>query len=404
MKTPKANRKHIVFYGKRNAGKSSIMNSLIGQDISLVSDVKGTTTDVVSKAVELLPIGPLVFVDTGGIDDEGSLGILRVEKTKKTLESADFALYIVDMEEIDDFEIELEDEFIKRDIPYIIVVNKTDLVSKKRLDEIKDGLKPLNNIIFTSVKDEDSIVNLREILIDRLTSLEEDDTLIGDIVPYNGKVLLVIPLDDAAPKGRLILPQVQLLRDCLDHGIKSYVVRETELESAISDLKDIDLVITDSKIFKCVDSIIPKDMNLSSFSILMARQKGDIKEFINGIDRLKNLKDKDNPRILIMESCSHNLSHDDIGRVKIPRVIDRILENEVQYNFAMGNDFPKDLKDYDLVIHCGSCMLNKKTMINRIRMCKEAGVAISNYGMVLAYGAGILDRAVEMFTLKVKSF
>ncbi|NLY44799.1 MAG: [FeFe] hydrogenase H-cluster maturation GTPase HydF [Tissierella sp.] len=400
MKTPNANRKHIVFYGKRNAGKSSIMNSLIGQEVSLVSDIKGTTTDTVSKAVELIPFGPVVFVDTGGIDDQGTLGELRIEKTKKTLESADFAIYVIDIEEIDHIEIELDQEFDKRNIPYIIVINKIDQVSKERLDIIKEklGFRLKNKeILYTSVEVKSTIDDLRNKLIERLETLEIEDTLIGDIVPYNGKVIMVIPIDAEAPKGRLILPQVQLIRDCLDHGIKSYVVSDRELESAISDLKNIELVVTDSKIFKYVESMIPKDMNLTSFSIIMARQKGDLKELIEGIDQLKSLKNKDNPRILVMESCSHNTSHEDIGRVKIPKVINKTLGKEIEYHFAMGKDFPKNLKEYDLVIHCGSCMLNKKTMFNRIRLCKEAGVPITNYGMVLAYGAGILDRAVEIF-------
>lgn len=400
MKTPNANRKHIVFYGKRNAGKSSIMNSIIGQEVSLVSDIKGTTTDTVSKAVELIPFGPVVFVDTGGIDDQGTLGELRIEKTKKTLESVDFAIYVMDIEEIDNMENVLEKEFDIRNIPYIIVINKIDLISKEKLVEIKDRLKSQfkdKTIVYSSVKDEDTIVNLRNTLIEKLETLDEDNTLIGDIVPYNGKVIMVIPIDGEAPKGRLILPQVQLLRDCLDHGIKSYVVRDRELESAMTDLKDTDLVVTDSKIFKYVENIIPKDINITSFSIIMARQKGNLREFINGIDKFKSLKDKDDPRILIMESCSHNVSHEDIGRVKIPRVINKTLGNEMNYDFAMGNDFPQDLKKYDLVIHCGSCMLNKKTMLNRIRMCQESGVAITNYGMVLAYGAGILERAVKVF-------
>lgn len=398
MKTPSANRKHIIFYGRRNVGKSSLMNELIGQEISLVSDIKGTTTDIVSKAVELIPIGPVVFVDTGGIDDKGSLGRLRVEKTMNTLESADLAIYVIDVEEIDDFEIQLEEEFKKRDTPYIIVVNKIDLISEERLEEIKKRLKPYKNILYTSLKYKESISRLKEAIIEKLSTLDEESTLIEDIVPYNGKVILVIPLDEAAPKGRLILPQVQLLRDCLDHGIKSYVVRDMELESALEDLDHIDLVITDSKAFKYVESIIPKDMNLTSFSIIMARQKGDLRELLKGIDRLEKLKDMPNPRILIMESCSHNISHDDIGRVKIPKVVQNYLGNNVEFNFAMGKDFPKDLDKYDLVIHCGSCMLNKKTMINRIRICKESNIPITNYGLVLAHGAGILKRSVEVFT------
>ena len=396
MKTPNANRKHIVFYGKINAGKSSIMNRLIGQEVSLVSHIKGTTTDTVSKGVELLPYGPVVFVDTGGLDDEGILGQLRVEKTRKTLEGADFAIYVIDIEDVDNLEFELKKEFDIRNIPYIIVINKIDLVSKEKLNEIKTRLESLHkDLVYISADKEESIDDLRDTLLKRLDILDEDDSLIGEIVPYGGKLLMVVPLDSAAPKGRLILPQVQLIRDCLDHGIKSYIVRDTELESAISDLKDIDLVVTDSKIFKYVDSIVPKDIKLSSFSIIMARQKGDLKEFINGIDRLRSLEYIEKAKILIIESCSHNLSHEDIGRVHIPKIINKTLGKEMAYDFAMGKDFPQDLKEYDLVIHCGSCMLNKKTMENRIRMCKETGVAITNYGMVLAYGAGILDRAVD---------
>jgi len=400
MKTPKANRKHIVLYGKRNVGKSSIMNKLIGQEISLVSEIKGTTTDIVSKAVEFIPFGPVVFVDTGGIDDEGYLGGLRVEKTKASLESADFAIYVMDIEEATNPEIELEKEFVARKIPYILVINKTDLVSEEKLDEIKSKLKSLYqdiDIIYTSVKDEESIGNLKDQLIKGLDTLDEDNTLIGDILSYGSKVILVIPIDGEAPKGRLILPQVQLIRDCLDHGIKSYIVRDTELESAMTDLNHIDLVVTDSQIFKYVENKIPKNINLTSFSILMARQKGDLREFIDGIDRLKSLKDKENPRIVIMESCSHNISHEDIGRVKIPMVINNYLGREVQFHFRMGSDFPRNLKNYDLVIHCGSCMLNKKTMENRIRACKEEEVPITNYGMILAFAAGILDRAVDIF-------
>lgn len=400
MKTPNSNRKHIVFYGNRNAGKSSIMNKLLGQEVSLVSDTKGTTTDTVSKAMELIPFGPVVFVDTGGLDDEGSLGLLRVEKTKGTLESADLAIYVVDIEDIDGLEVVLDKEFEKRKIPYILVINKIDLVSEDRLNQVKDQIKSTykaRDIVYTSVNNEATIDNLKALLIEKLDDLDEEASLIGDIVPYNGKVIMVVPLDSEAPKGRLILPQVQLIRDCLDHGIKSYVVRDSELKSALDDLKDIDLVVTDSKIFKFVENAIPRNMNLSSFSIVMARQKGDLGEFIKGIEKLKSLKYKDKVRILIMESCSHNSSHDDIGRVKIPRLVNKSLGKEVDYDFSMGKDFPKDLGAYDLVIHCGSCMLNKKTMVNRIRRCRESGVAITNYGMVLAYGAGILDRAVDVF-------
>lgn len=208
---------------------------------------------------------------------------------------------------------------------------------------------------------------------------------------------MVVPIDAEAPKGRLILPQVQLIRDSLDHGIKSYVVRDTELSSAIEDLKDIDLVVTDSQIFKEVDKIVPLDINLTSFSILMARQKGDLKVFLDGISSIEKLKEKDNPKILIMESCSHNTSHEDIGKVKIPMLLTKHLGKKIDFQFRMGEDFPKDLELYDLVIHCGSCMLNKKSMLSRIEICKEKGVPITNYGMILAYLTGILDRAIKIF-------
>ncbi|MCQ4924045.1 [FeFe] hydrogenase H-cluster maturation GTPase HydF [Tissierella carlieri] len=399
--TPRANRKHIGFYGKRNAGKSSIMNDIIGQKISLVSEIKGTTTDPVSKSVELIPFGPVVFIDTGGIDDEGQLGELRVEKTMKTLEKIDFAIYVMEITDIDDnYHKEFVEEFKKRDIPYIIVINKTDIVSEERLEEIKsniDNEKKWENVVFVSTKDSDAISHLKDELIKNLDADEEEETLIGDIIPYGGKVIMVVPIDAEAPKGRLILPQVQLIRDCLDHGIKSYVVRDTELASAIEDLKDIDLVVTDSQAFKEVDKIVPKSINLTSFSIIMARQKGDMNTFLEGIKVIESLKEKETPKILIMESCSHNTSHEDIGKVKIPKLLTKHLGKEIDFHFRMGEDFPKDLETYDLVIHCGSCMLNKKTMETRMRVCNDKGVPITNYGILLAYLTGILNRAVKVF-------
>ncbi len=399
--TPNANRKHIVFYGKRNSGKSSIINEITCQQVSLVSDIKGTTTDPVSKSMELIPFGPVVFIDTGGIDDQGELGSLRVEKTLKTLEKADYAIYVMALDDLDDkIYLEFIRELEKKHIPYITVINKTDMVSKEKLEEIKEKIsseKRWKNVAFTSVKDKDTISTLKEKLIEELEVEEDESSLLGDIVPYGGKVIMVIPIDSEAPKGRLILPQVQLIRDCLDHGIKSYVVRDTELHSAIKDLKDIDLIITDSQAFKRVDKIVPKNINLTSFSILMARQKGDINVFLEGVNILKKLKEKENPKILIMESCSHNTSHEDIGKVKIPNLLKKELGEEIDLHFGLGEDFPNDLNTFDLVIHCGSCMLNKRSMINRIKRCKEKNVPITNYGVILAYFAGILDRSVKIF-------
>lgn len=399
--TPKGNRKHIVFYGKRNAGKSSIMNKIIGHDVSLVSEIKGTTTDPVSKAVELIPFGPVVFIDTGGIDDRGELGALRVEKTIKTLEKVDFAIYVIAIDDIEEESyLEFVKEFKKRDIPYITVINKTDIVSKEKLQKIKYNIefnKKWENVVFISMKYDTTIENLKDELIKRLNIEDKEETLIGDIIPYCGKIIMVVPIDDEAPKGRLILPQVQLIRDCLDHGIKSYVVRDTELVSAIKDLHDIDLVVTDSQAFKEVDKIVPIDINLTSFSIVMARQKGDLKTFLEGISTIGKLKEKENPRVLIMESCSHNTSHEDIGKVKIPRLLTKHLEKEIDFHFRMGEDFPNDIEHYDLVIHCGSCMLNKKNMASRIKICQDNNVPITNYGILLAYLTGILDRAIKVF-------
>lgn len=403
--TPNSNRKHIVFYGKRNAGKSSIMNKIIGQEISLVSEIKGTTTDTVSKAMELIPFGPVVFVDTGGIDDKGDLGILRVEKTMKTLDKADLGIYIISIDDLEnglneEFYLKFIKEFKRRNIPYIIVINKIDKVSKEKLREIKEDIifnKSLDNLIYLSILDEKSMLNLKEELVEKLQVEEQEQSLIGDIVPYGGKIIMVVSIDSEAPRGRLILPQVQLLRDSLDHGIKSYVVRNTELKSAIEDLKDIDLVVTDSQIFKEVDKIVPKDINLTSFSILMARQKGDLNVFLKGTSIIEELKKIEVPRILIMESCSHNTSHEDIGRVKIPKLLSKYLNKEIDFQFKMGEDFPKDLQSFDLVIHCGSCMLNKRSMISRIEICKDENVPITNYGIVLAYLTGILNRSVNMF-------
>ena len=399
--TPKGNRRYIVFYGKRNVGKSSIMNKIIGQDVSLVSEIKGTTTDPVSKVVELLPFGPVVFIDTGGIDDDGELGVLRVEKTIKTLEKVDFAIYVMAIDDIEQEPyLEFVKEFKRRDIPYITVINKIDIVSKERLQEIKYNIefeKKWENVVFVSTKYDTTIENLKDELIKKLNIEDKEVTLIGDIIPYGGKIIMVVPIDSEAPKGRLILPQVQLIRDCLDHGIKSYVVRDIELASAIEDLKDIDLIVTDSQVFKEVDKIVPRYINLTSFSIIMARQKGDLKTFLEGISTIRELKEKENPRVLIMESCSHNTSHEDIGKVKIPRLLTKHLEKEIDFHFRMGEDFANDIESYDLVIHCGSCMLNKKSMDSRIKICQDNNVPITNYGMLLAYLTGTLDRAVKVF-------
>ena len=392
--TPNANRKHIAIYGKTNSGKSSLLNAIIGQEISLVSSVKGTTTDPVSKAMELIPFGPVLFIDTAGLDDNSELGELRVKKSLKTLEKTDFAIYVVDIKDIDeDVYRETVDNFKKYKIPHMVVVNKIDEADDKTINSAKDKFK---DALFVSTKEEKNIIELKEELIKRLQEDEEEETLIGDIVPYGGKVIMVVPIDSEAPKGRIILPQVQLIRDCLDHGIKSYVVRDTELESALQDIKGVDLVVTDSQAFKKVSEIVPKEVKLTSFSIVFARQKGELRDFVHGVSEIEELDE--NSRILISESCTHNTSHEDIGRVKIPKLLNKHVGKELNYEFKMGHDFPEDLEKYDLVIHCGACMVNPKTVQTRIDMCNEKGVKITNYGIILAYLTGILDRSIEVFT------
>ncbi|ABK62046.1 [FeFe] hydrogenase H-cluster maturation GTPase HydF [Clostridium novyi] len=391
--TPNSNRKHIVFYGNTNSGKSSILNAIIGQEISLVSSVEGTTTDPVSKAMELLPFGPVLFIDTAGINDNSELGSLRVEKTLKTLNKTDFAIYVMDINNIDENQYsEFKEKFKKHSIPYITVINKIDTVDEEKINSIKNKF---SDAIFVSAFNSESILTLKDELIKRLENHEEEETLVGDIVPYGGKVIMVVPIDSEAPKGRLILPQVQIIRDCLDHGIKSYVVRDTELESALNDIKDVDLVITDSQAFKKVDKIVPSNIKLTSFSILFARHKGDLDVFIEGIKKIESLNK--NSKVLISESCTHNHSHEDIGRVKIPKLLNKHLGHELNYDFKMGHDFPENIKDYNLIIHCGACMVNKKTIESRINTCIENGVDIVNYGMVLAYLTGILNRSLEIF-------
>lgn len=392
--TPIANRKHIAIYGKTNSGKSSLLNAIIGQEVSLVSEIRGTTTDPVSKAMELIPFGPVIFIDTAGLGDDTELGELRVKRTLKILQRTDFAVYVMASDDLDEEHYkETVKAFRKYSIPHMLVINKIDTVDGSPLEDIKEKYRGAQ---FVSSIQERNILELKDELVRRLQSDEADETIVGDIVPYNGKVVMVVPVDSEAPKGRLILPQVQLIRDCLDNGIKSYVVRDTELQAAFKDLDDIDLVVTDSQAFKKVNELTPNHIKLTSFSILFARYKGDLKVFVEGAKKIEELDE--NSKVLISESCTHNHSHEDIGRVKIPNLLNKHLEKKLNYEFKMGHDFPENLEGYDLIIHCGSCMLNKKTMQTRIDLCSENGVSITNYGVVLAYLNGILDRTTEIFS------
>lgn len=391
--TPNANRKHIGIYGNTNSGKSSLMNKILGQDISLVSNLEGTTTDPVQKAMELIPFGPILLIDTAGLEDKSQLGEIRVRKSLDYLKRLDFAIYVVDGKNLDiDTYKKWKKEVVKYNIRHMVVVNKLDKLSEDEVHNINNIFeKPL----FVSAIKNENLDKLKEELIKTLEQDEEDKPIVGDLLSYGSTVILVVPIDSEAPKGRIILPQVQVIRDCLDHGIKTYVVRDTELEEALKEIKNVDLVITDSQAFKEVDKIVPKNINLTSFSILFARQKGELSDFLDGAKKLKDLKPGDN--ILICESCTHNISHEDIGRVKIPRMLNKIAGGDLNLEYKVGYDFNEDVEKYDMVIHCGACMVNRKSVVNKINLCKEKNIPITNYGLVIAYFTGILDRSVEIF-------
>ena len=391
--TPNANRKHIGIYGNTNSGKSSLMNTILDQEISLVSSVEGTTTDPVQKAMELIPYGPVLLIDTAGLEDKTELGALRIKKSYEFLKRLDFALYVIDPNSPDlDTYKTWKKQAMRYNVEHIVVINKIDTVSKEKIDSL---VKNFKNYVLVSAKEKSGINELKEKMISHLQEGEEDKPIVGDLLEYGSKVILVVPVDSEAPKGRIILPQVQVIRDCLDHGIKTYVVRDTELKEALDEVKDVDLVITDSQAFKEVDDIIPKEMKLTSFSILFARQKGDLDIFLDGTSKLDTLKPDD--KVLICESCSHNISHEDIGRVKIPNMLRKIAGGNLDIDYKVGYDFTDNVEQYDLIIHCGACMVNRKSVLNKINICKEKNVPITNYGMVIAYFTKILNRSVEIF-------
>ena len=391
--TPNANRKHIAVYGKTNAGKSLLINKFLGQEISLVSEQEGTTTDPVQKAMELIPIGPILMIDTAGLGDTTELGEKRIKKTLDVLKRTDLAIYLFDINDIDLEAYKIaKKNFKKYNIPFIVAVNKVDKATEIEINKIKEEFK--DSILLSAFTGE-GIEELKNRIIKLLKEEEEELPIVGDLLPYNSTVVLVVPIDSEAPKGRIILPQVQCIRDCLDHGIKSYVVRDTELEGALKDLKNVDLVITDSQAFKEVDKIVPKEINLTSFSMLFARQKGDFETFVKGALSIDKLT-KDS-KVLFAESCTHNVSHEDIGRVKIPNLLNKYVGAKLDYEYAIFHDFPEDIEKYDLIIHCGACMINRKTVINRVNQCIEKDVPITNYGVLLAHLNGILERSLSLF-------
>lgn len=392
MKTLKANRLHIGIFGKTNVGKSSLLNKITGQDISIVSDIKGTTTDVVEKSMELLPVGPVTFLDTAGLDDNTELGRQRLEKTFKALDRVDIAIIVTENENFDEFENELAEKLDRLKIPYLKIVNKID-----NLPNLSDSLPQNEGTIYTSaLYDNDLVYKFKNALIKLLPEdFVNPPKIAGDLIPEKSTVILVVPIDKEAPKGRIILPQVQTLRDLLDSSCLTYVVKDTELKQALDNLKNPPaLVITDSQVFKKVNEILPDNIPLTSFSILFARLKGDLNAFIKGAKKIDSLQDGD--KVLILESCTHHAIEDDIGRVKIPALLRQKTGKKIITEHYSGHDMP-DITGYKLIIHCGACMTNRREILSRILLASSHNTAITNYGITISYCLGILDRAVKIF-------
>lgn len=396
MNTLKSMRLHIGIFGKTNVGKSSLLNRITNQDVSIVSNIAGTTTDVVEKTMELLPIGPVNFLDTAGINDSTALSSERIEKTMKIINRTDVAIVVCDYNGIDDYERNLIEKFNELKIPFMIFINKTD--EKYPSDSIIEDLKNYTkHILLSSVKTDDLIVfKIKELLVKLLPEdFVNSPKIVGDLIPQGSTVILVIPIDKEAPKGRIILPQVQTLRDLLDNNCVSVVVKESELKSAIDNLKIApSLVVTDSQAFKNVSEIVPENIPLTSFSILFARLKGDLNAFSQGAKSIEKLQDGD--RVLILESCTHHAIEDDIGRVKIPNLLRKKTGKNLIIDNIAGHDFP-DISKYKLIIHCGACMTNRREVLSRILLASENNVPITNYGICISYCLGILPRALKIF-------
>lgn len=391
--TPSANRTHIGIFGKRNAGKSSLINAITGQNYAIVSDVLGTTTDPVLKSMELLPLGPVVIIDTPGLDDEGTLGALRIQKAYQILNKTDIAVLVIDAS----FGVTKEDsEILKRihekEIPCVIVVNKSDICPNCNLEDL--SLPDSDSAILVSSKTGEHIHELKELLAQQASQDTIQKSIVADLLNPLDFVVLVVPIDSAAPKGRLILPQQQTIRDILEAKASAIVVQETELAETLNSLgKKPKMVITDSQVFKKVSAVTPDDILLTSFSILFARYKGNLKILVNGASALDSLKNGD--RILISEGCTHHRQCDDIGTVKLPNWIRSYTKKEVEFEFTSGTEFPLDLSSYKMIVHCGGCMLNEREMKYRLKCAEDAKIPITNYGTCIAYINGILNRSLE---------
>lgn len=394
MKSLKSLRLHISIFGRTNVGKSSFLNSITGQNVSIVSEQKGTTTDIVEKSAELFPIGAVTFLDTAGIDDNTTLGDLRKEKTFSVLNRTDIGLIITDFNGLTEYELSLIKNFETLKIPYLVIINKTDIepVSELKLSEINNYT---NNIIQISAL---KTKNLTDIFVSALVKIVPDDfvnppSILGDKIEKKDIIVLVTPIDKEAPKGRLILPQVQTIRDILDNQCISVVTQVDNLKYILSNLKTKPkLVVTDSQAFKEVSEIVSDDIQMTSFSILFARLKGDLNTFVKGANSITTLKPND--KVLILESCTHHAIDDDIARVKIPKLLQKRLGFNLNFEYKTGHDFP-DISEYKLIIHCGACMTNRKEVLSRILISNRQNIPITNYGIVISYCLGILDRAIK---------
>lgn len=395
--TPSSERVHIGIFGKRNAGKSSVINAITNQSLAIVSDIKGTTTDPVSKAMELLPLGPVMIIDTPGLDDVGELGKMRIQKSYQVLNKSDIGILVVDgtLGQTDEDKA-LINKFKEKNIPYIVVMNKLDLVREQQnIDENEINSNP--NTIWVSSTTKENIYELKEMIAKQAPTDEPKFKIVGDLLNPSDFVVLVVPIDKAAPKGRLILPQQQTIRDILEANAIAIVVKENELKNTLKNLgKKPKLVITDSQVFSKVSTDTPKDILLTSFSILFARYKGDLKETVKGVKTLENLKDNDT--ILISEGCTHHRQCDDIGTVKIPKWITKYTNKKINFEFTSGTEFPYDLSKYKMIIHCGGCTLNEREMKYRVKCAQDQNIPFTNYGILIAYTQGILKRTLEPFS------
>ena len=396
--TPASERVHIGFFGRRNAGKSSVMNAVTGQDLAVVSDVRGTTTDPVYKSMELLPLGPVVMMDTPGIDDEGELGALRVRKSYQVLNKTDAAVLVID----GGVGVTPEDKALlkrirEKKIPYVIAVNKKELAAPDALEKIVDELSSEDGqIIAVSAATGEGIDELKEQIAATADTEEPERYIVRDLLKPSDMAVLVVPIDKAAPKGRLILPQQQTIRDILEADAVSVVVKETELKNVLGQFQNKPkMVITDSQAFEKVAADTPEDILLTSFSILFARYKGDLAAVVKGVTALDTLEDGD--AILISEGCTHHRQCDDIGTVKLPRWIREYTGKEIRIETTSGTEFPDDLTKYKMIVHCGGCMLNEREMKYRLKCAEDQGVPMTNYGITIAYMKGILKRSVEVF-------